>query len=132
MHERQYRDYRSGVAKERFLADIEKAKEGEMAKQGISIEEIKAIKHAKAEAIAAPEKGQLVWEVSYDGASQAPAIGKHYDADQEFCTIITPWGELQSISTGLGGRVVEICAQQGQQVRRGDIIAYIQRDGLFE
>ncbi|MBQ7361102.1 MAG: oxaloacetate decarboxylase [Bacteroidaceae bacterium] len=132
MHERQYRDYRSGVAKERFLADIEKAKEGEMAKQGISIEEIKAIKHAKAEAIAAPEKGQLVWEVSYDGASQAPAIGKHYDADQEFCTIITPWGELQSVSTGLGGRVVEICAQQGQQVRRGDIIAYIQRDGLFE
>ena len=103
-----------------------------MAKQGISIEEIKAIKHAKAEAIAAPEKGQLVWEVSYDGASQAPAIGKHYDADQEFCTIITPWGELQSVSTGLGGRVVEICAQQGQQVRRGDIIAYIQRDGLFE
>ena len=132
MHERQYRDYKSGIAKERFLADIEKAKEDELAKQGISIEEIKAIKHAKAEPIAAPEKGQLIWEVSYDGASMPPAIGKHYDADQEFCTIITPWGELQSISTGMGGRVVEICAQQGQQVRRGDIIAYIQRDGLFD
>ncbi len=132
MHERQYRDYKSGVAKERFLADLEKAKEGELAKQGISIEEIKAIKHAKAEAIAAPEKGQLIWEVSYDSESMPPAIGKHYDADQEFCTIITPWGELQSISTGMGGRVVEICAQQGQQVRRGDIIAYIQRDGLFD
>jgi pyruvate carboxylase subunit B len=131
MHERQYRDYKSGIAKERFLADIEKAKEGELAKQGISIEEIKAIKHAKAEPIAAPEKGQLIWEVSYDGASMPPAIGKHYDADEEFCTIITPWGELQSISTGMGGRVVEICAQQGQQVRRGDIIAYIQREGLF-
>ncbi|MBE6303692.1 MAG: biotin/lipoyl-binding protein [Bacteroidales bacterium] len=132
MHERQYRDYKSGVAKERFLADLEKAKEGELAKQGISIEEIKAIKHAKAEAIAAPEKGQLIWEVSYDGESMPPAIGKHYNADEEFCTIITPWGELQSISTGMGGRVVEICAQQGQQVRRGDIIAYIQRDGLFD
>ena len=132
MHERQYRDYKSGVAKERFLADIEKAKEGELAKQGISIEEIKAIKHAKAEAIAAPEKGQLIWEVSYDGVSMPPAVGKHYDADQEFCTILTPWGELQSISTGMGGKVVEICAQQGQQVRRGDIIAYIQRDGLFD
>ena len=131
MHERQYRDYKSGIAKERFLADIEKAKEGELAKQGISIEDIKAIKHAKAEPIAAPEKGQLIWEVSYDGASMPPAIGKHYDADEEFCTIITPWGELQSISTGMGGRVVEICAQQGQQVRRGDIIAYIQREGLF-
>ena len=132
MHERQYRDYKSGVAKERFLADLEKAKEGELAKQGISIEEIKAIKHAKAEAIAAPEKGQLIWEVSYDGESMPPAIGKHYNADEEFCTIITTWGELQSISTGMGGRLVEICAQQGQQVRRGDIIAYIQRDRLFD
>ena len=132
MHDRQYRDYKSGVAKERFLADIEKAKEGEMAKKGISIEEIKAIKHAKAEPIAAPEKGQLLWEVSYDGTSMPPAIGKHFAADEQFCTIITPWGELQPISTGLGGRVIEICALQGQQVRRGDIIAYIQRDNIFE
>lgn len=132
MHERQYRDFKSGVAKERFLADIEKAKEGDLAKQGVSIEEIKAIKHAKAEPIAAPEKGQIIWEVAMDGNSIPPAIGKHFDADEEFCTIITPWGEMQSVSTGLGGRVIEICAQQGQVVRRGDIIAYIQRDGLFD
>lgn len=132
MHERQYRDFKSGVAKERFLADIEKAKESELAKQGVSIEEIKAIKHAKAEPIAAPEKGQILWEVAMDGNSIPPAIGKHFDADEEFCTIITPWGEMQSVSTGLGGRVIEICAQQGQVVRRGDIIAYIQRDGLFD
>ena len=132
MHERQYRDFKSGVAKERFLADIEKAKEGELAKQGVSIEEIKAIKHAKAEPIAAPEKGQIIWEVAMDGNSIPPAIGKHFDADEEFCTIVTPWGEMQSVSTGLGGRVIEICALQGQVVRRGDIIAYIQRDGLFD
>ena len=132
MHERQYRDFKSGVAKERFLADIEKAKEGDLAKQGVSIEEIKAIKHAKAEPIAAPEKGQIIWEVAMDGNSIPPAIGKHFDADEEFCTIVTPWGEMQSVSTGLGGRVIEICAQQGQVVRRGDIIAYIQRDGLFD
>ncbi|MBR5848558.1 MAG: oxaloacetate decarboxylase [Bacteroidaceae bacterium] len=132
MHERQYRDFKSGVAKERFLADIEKAKEGELAKQGVSSEEIKAIKHAKAEPIAAPEKGQIIWEVAMDGNSIPPAIGKHFDADEGFCTIVTPWGEMQSVSTGLGGRVIEICAQQGQVVRRGDIIAYIQRDGLFD
>ena len=132
MHERQYRDFKSGVAKERFLADIEKAKEDDLAKQGVSIEEIKAIKHAKAEPIAAPEKGQIIWEVAMDGNSIPPAIGKHFDADEEFCTIVTPWGEMQSVSTGLGGRVIEICAQQGQVVRRGDIIAYIQRDGLFD
>ena len=131
MHERQYRDYRSGIAKERFLADIEKAKEAEMAKQGVSVEEIKAIKHAKADAIVAPTKGQLLWEVALEGESIAPAIGKQFAADEQFCTIITSWGELQPVATGLGGRVVEICAQQGAHVNRGDIIAYVQRDELF-
>ncbi len=132
MHERQYRDYKSGIAKERFLADIEKAKEGEMAKQGVSIEDIKAIKHAKADAIVAPVKGQLIWEVATEGESMPPAVGKKFDADDMFCTIITPWGELQPVSTGLGGRVVEVCAQQGSHVNRGDIIAYVQRDELFK
>ncbi len=131
MHERQYRDFRSGIAKERFLADIEKAKEAEMAKQGVSIEDIKAIKHAKADPIVAPVKGQLLWEVALEGDSVPPAIGKQFNADEQFCTIITSWGELQLVATGFGGRVVEICAGQGAHVNRGDIIAYVQRDELF-
>ncbi len=131
MHDRQYRDFRSGVAKERFLADIEKAKEAQLAKQGVSPEEIIAIKHAKADPIVAPVKGQLLWEVSTEGDSLPPAIGKRFAADEEFCTIITSWGELQPVATGLGGRVVEVCAKQGAHVNRGDIIAYVQRDELF-
>ena len=131
MHERQYRDYRSGVAKERFLADIEKAKDSEMASKGVSIEEINAIKHAKADPIIAVEKGQILWEVVVEGVSHAPAIGRHYAADELFCTIITPWGELHPVATGLGGRVVEVCAKQGDHVERGEIIAYLQRDELF-
>ena len=131
MHDRQYRDFRSGVAKERFLADIEKAKEAQLAKQGVSSEEILAIKHAKADPIVAPVKGQLLWEVSTDGDSLPPAIGKRFAADEEFCTIITSWGELQPVATGLGGRVIEVCAKQGAHVNRGDIIAYVQRDELF-
>ena len=118
MHERQYRDYKSGVAKERFLADIEKAKDSEMANHGVSIEDIKAIKHAKADPIIATEKGQIVWEIVVEGESLAPAIGRHYAPDELFCTIITPWGELHPIA-------------KGDHVNRGDIIAYLQRDGLF-
>ena len=131
MHERQYRDYRSGVAKERFLADIEKAKDSEMASKGVTIEEINAIKHAKADPIIAVEKGQILWEVVVEGVSHAPAIGRHYAADELFCTIITPWGEFHPVATGLGGRVVEVCANQGDHVERGEIIAYLQRDELF-
>lgn len=131
MHDRQYRDYRSGVAKERFLADIEKAKDAQMASKGVSLEEILAIKRAKADAIVAPVKGQLLWEVATEGESLPPAIGKRITADEEFCTIITQWGELQPVASGLGGRVIEICAKQGAHVNRGDVIAYVQREELF-
>ena len=50
MHPEQYRDYKSGAAKKRFLADLQKAKD---AKLGATLkpEEIAAFKHAKADAI---------------------------------------------------------------------------------
>ena len=103
-----------------------------MASKGVSIDEIKAIKHAKADPVVAPEKGQIIWEIATEGESMPPAIGSHINADDVFCSIITPWGELRPVATGMGGRVVEICAKQGDRVNRGEIIAYIQRDGLFD
>ena len=102
-----------------------------MASKGVSVEEIKAIKHAKADPIVAPEKGQIVWEVAVSGESMPPAIGSHVNADEMFCTVITPWGQLQPVATGLGGRVIEVCAKQGALVNRGEVIAYVQRDELF-
>ena len=100
--------------------------------RALSVEEIQAIKHAKADPIIAVENGQIIWEIVVEGQSHAPAIGKHYAADELFCTIITQWGELLPVATGLGGRVVEICAKQGDHVNRGEIIAYLQRDELFK
>ena len=113
------------------VGPVIKAKDSEMASKGVSIEEIKAIKHAKADPVVAAEKGQILWEVMVEGESLAPAIGKHYAADELFHTIITPWRELQPVAAGLGGRVIEICAKQGDHVNRGEIIAYLQRDELF-
>ena len=64
MHDRQYRDYKSGVAKKRFEDDLQRAKDAAMAKNGYSEEEIKKLKRAKADPIIAPSKGQVLWEVS--------------------------------------------------------------------
>ena len=64
MHDRQFRDYKSGVAKKRFLDDQQRAKDAAMAKSGFNEEEIKKYKRAKADPIIAPEKGQVLWEVS--------------------------------------------------------------------
>ena len=131
MHDRQYRDYKSGVAKKRFLDDLQRAKDAAMAKSGFNEEEIKKYKRAKADPIIAPEKGQVLWEVSVEGPSTAPFIGRKYQHDEVFCYISTPWGEYEKILTGFTGRVVEICAKQGDTVNKGDVIAYIQRSDIF-
>ena len=67
MHDMQYRDFKSGVAKERFEVDLQKAKDAKMAKSGFSEEDIKKMKRAKAEPITADEKGQVVWEIDGSG-----------------------------------------------------------------
>ena len=45
-----------------------------------------------------------------------------------FCHIQTKWGEIIPVPAALGGKVVEIVAKQGKQIRRGDTIAWIERE----
>ena len=131
MHDRQYRDYKSGVAKKRFLDDLQRVKDAAMAKSGFNEEEIKKYKRAKADPIIAPEKGQVLWEVSVEGPSTAPFIGRKYQHDEVFCYISTPWGEYEKIMANFTGRVVEVCAAQGAVVNKGDVIAYLERTEFF-
>lgn len=77
------------------------------------------------------DNGQVLWEVSVEGPSIAPFIGRKYQHDEVFCYLSTPWGEYEKILTGFTGRVVEICAQQGATVRKGDVIGYILRSDIF-
>ena len=128
MHDRQYRDYKSGVAKERFLKDLDRAKDAEMAKGGLSAEEILRIKRAKADAILAPNNGQVLFELSVEGPSSSPSVGSKYNQDDFFCYISTPWGGFEKVHVGFTGRIVEISAKQGQMVRKGQPIAYLERE----
>ena len=127
MHDRQYRDYKSGIAKKRFLDDLQRAKDAAMAKSGFNEEEIKKYKRAKADPIIAPDKGQILWEVSVEGPPTAPFIGRKYQHDEVFCYISTPWGEYEKIMANFTGRIVEVCAAQGAVVNKGDVIAYLER-----
>lgn len=131
MHDRQYRDYKSGVAKKRFQDELQRAKDAAMAKSGYSEEEIKKLKRAKADPIIAPSKGQVLWEVSVEGPSSAPFIGRKYQHDEVLCYLSTPWGEYEKVMCGFTGRIVEVCAHQGSHLNKGDVIAYIQRSDIF-
>ena len=129
MHPEQYRNFKSGQAKKNFLADLQKAKDAKLGAK-LSPEQIAAFKHAKADAVAAPVKGQVYWEFNGEGEcapTVEPYIGKEYKEGEILCYIQAPWGEIVEVPAAIGGRLVEINAKRGSKVMKGDVIAYIER-----
>ena len=134
MHERQYRDYKSGIAKERFKKDLEAAKEKagapivivrpvvEMPKY--DVEKI-AEKYPKATPVQAPVKGQLLWQVDVDDASTAPVVGTEVKAGQAMSYIQTYYG-MEEVVPAVDGRIVAVCSKQGDMVAKGEIIAFVE------
>ena len=133
MHERQYRDYKSGVAKERFNKDLEaaKAKAGapvvvtrpvvEMPKYDV---ETIIAKYPDALPVQAPVKGQLIWQYDVDDASTAPAVGTEVKAGEPLSYVQTYYG-LEEIVPAVSGRIVAVCAKQGDMVVKGEIVAFV-------
>ncbi|NCC09737.1 MAG: oxaloacetate decarboxylase [Bacteroidia bacterium] len=127
MHDRQYRDYKSGVAKKRFQEELQRAKDADLANQGFSPEEVLKMKRAKAEPITATEKGRVIWEIDVESASMAPEVGRKYKADDLFCYITTPWNTHDKVLANFDGRIIEVCVKQGGLINKGDVLAYIER-----
>ena len=134
MFERQYRDYRSGIAKERFNKDLEemKAKAGapivverpvvEMPK--FPIEDYVA-KYPKATPVQCPVKGQLLWEVDVDNDSKAPIVGKKVKAGEVIGHVQTYYG-IEDIVAAVDGLFVAVLGKQGDAVEKGEIVAFVQ------
>ena len=134
MHERQYRDYKSGVAKERFNKDLEAFRE----KAGAPIVvkrpvvempefDIDALmaKYPNATPVQAPVKGQMLWQVDVDGKSTAPAVGAKVAAGQP-CGYVQTWYGMEELLPATGGQIVAITAPQGKTVAKGEIVALVQ------
>lgn len=130
MHERQYRDYKSGEAKKRFLADLQAARDKALGGGAINEAEALAFKHAKADALVAPESGIVLYEIGGDAEAVVaiePYIGKVVAEGERFCYIENNYGQIVEIPAALGGTLVEIATKQGGHVSKGDVLAYVQR-----
>ncbi|MCR4859948.1 MAG: oxaloacetate decarboxylase, partial [Bacteroidales bacterium] len=134
MFERQYRDYRSGVAKERFNKDLEAFRE----KAGAPIVVKRAVvempefdidalvaKYPKATPVQAPVGGQMLWQVDVEEASTAPAAGTAVSAGKP-CGYVQTWYGMEEVLPAVSGRIVAVTAPQGKKVAKGEIIAFVQ------
>ncbi len=112
MHERQYRDYRNGVAKERFEKELEEKKSN----KGTFV---------KAIPIQAPEKGQLIWQYDATNSVSEPIVGTAVEGGEPMGYVQTYYG-MEEIIPAVNGRIIEVKAKQGEMVEKGQIVALIQ------
>lgn len=124
MHDRQYRDYKSGVAKQRFIDEVDKARTAALVKQGYSEADALKAKRAGTEPIVAAATGSIIWEIDPTDYSTAPAVGTEYKTGQPLCFIQTAAGYMEEVTCLFTGRLTEVLAQ-GATVRKGEAIAYI-------
>lgn len=133
MHDRQYRDYKSGLAKERFNADLEK----ERAKAGAPIVVTREVievprfdaqaiqeKYPNANPIQASCSGQVIWQVDLVDPSTAPVIGTEIKEGQLVCFVQTYYG-IEEVKALNSGKIVQIETKQGDKVQKNQVLAYI-------
>lgn len=133
MHDRQYRDYKSGIAKERFQKELEAARE--KAKAPIVIErpviEMPKIdvdkvlqQYPKAQPVQAAVKGQLIWEVATAGESKEPVVGTKVKDGDILCYIQTYYG-MEPVTALASGKLIVVSAKNGAMVEKNEIVGFI-------
>lgn len=134
MHERQYRDYKSGIAKERFNKELEELR----AKAGAPIVVTRPVvempefdideyvkKFPKARPVQAPVKGKMLWQIDVIDDSKAPVAGTPVKAG-EACGYVQTYYGNEEVIPAVSGRIVAITAPQGKDVVKGEIVAFVE------
>ena len=128
MHEKQYREYKSGEAKRRFNQELEAKMQKQAEQSGVSVnlDDLRKMRHPNAEAVTTPVSGRIIWELDAYEPSIPPVEGTRYNEGDVFCYVQTPYAN-EEIKTNWSGKLVEVVAEQGKVVKKGDILAFIEK-----
>jgi pyruvate carboxylase subunit B len=134
MHDRQYRDYKSGVAKQRFLQELEAAKEKAGAPKSVSrqvvevpgfdVNKVREL-YPKAQPIQATCKGTVIWQYDVEDKSTAPVIGSRFKEGDTICFIEAYYG-LEPVKALSDGKIVQIETAQGTKVEKNQVLAFLE------
>jgi pyruvate carboxylase subunit B len=133
MHDRQYRDYKSGIAKQRFLQELEAAREKAGAPKLVSrpiveipdfdINKVQEL-YPKAQPVQAPCKGMVIWQYDVEDKSTAPVVGSEFKKGDIICFIEAYYG-LEPVRALADGKIVQIETAQGTKVEKNQILAFL-------
>lgn len=126
MHEKQYLDYKSGAAKQRFDKELETAIKAKYSNGNVEVPDLRALKYPNAEPIVSPFTGRVIWEIAFGEVSMEPEHGKFIRESDTVCNIETSYG-VETIGSFCDGNIIAIEKKQGQIVRKGEAVAYIER-----
>jgi len=130
MHDRQYRDYKSGVAGTRFENELEKAREQSL-KNGIAVavekilqktEPAKEVKKNDPDLknILSPAKGKVYYNLFREITEPSVSGDPVYEGDR-ICYLQTN-SYISEITSPYNGEMEEIIVQQGANVNKGDLL----------
>ena len=134
MHERQYRDYKSGVAKDRFNKELEAAREKAGAPKIVTrkVVEVPAFdvdkimaEHPKAMPIQAVAKGKLIWRYNVSDDSTAPAIGTKFEELTPICYIQTYYG-VEPVYAPITGKLIQVEVKHNENVEINQVLAFLE------
>ena len=125
IHDRQYRDYKSGIAKKRFEEEMRKEIENlgnnpavsasEMMK-GSMMQKLQNLKEIKS-----PYKGKIYFNLNFYVQDEVVIVGSKIKKGQRICYIQSATDYLGVLSD-FDGEVVEVLFKQGQPILKGNVI----------
>ena len=133
MHEKQYREYKSGQAKEQFNKDLlermEKAAKGGQQIVFLSAADKRAILHPDSEPLEAPANGRLFWELNFDEGSAAPVHGKVFSKGEPVAYLQTQHG-VEVLEAFDDCRLVAIDHEAGDMIAKGQTICWFKHEEI--